>query len=102
MNETLSLASALITGILLGVIFFGGLWWTVQKMVSSQSPALWLFGSLMLRTSIVLAGFYFIARGHWAQMFACLLGFTIARLITMRLIQPTTYLTQEPNHAPYS
>ena len=42
MNETLSLALALLTGVLLGAIFFGGLWWTVQKMVSSKWSALWL------------------------------------------------------------
>jgi F1F0 ATPase subunit 2 len=102
MSETLYLVLALITGILLGVIFFGGLWWTVQKMVSSQWSALWLFGSMMLRTSIVLAGFYFIGHGHWARMLACLLGFIIARLIMIRLTQPTTHLIQETNHAPYS
>ena len=62
MNETLSLVLALVTGVLLGAMFFGGLWWTVQKGVSSKRPALWFFGSLLLRTSIALAGFYFIAR----------------------------------------
>ena len=31
MNETLILVLALATGVLLGAIFFGGLWWTVQK-----------------------------------------------------------------------
>ena len=31
MNEILNLVLNLVTGILLGAIFFGGLWWTVQK-----------------------------------------------------------------------
>ena len=62
MNETLTLALALAAGMLLGAIFFGGLWWTVRKGVSSEQPALWFFGSLLLRMSIALAGFYFVGR----------------------------------------
>ena len=103
MNDTLSLVLALVTGVLLGAMFFGGLWWTVQKGVSSQRPALWFFGSLLLRTSIALAGFYFIARGHWERLLVCLLGFVIARLIVTRLTRAAekpTYLAQEASHAP--
>ena len=65
MNESLSLVLAWVIGILLGAIFFGGLWWTVRKGVSSKIPALWFMGSLLLRTAIVLTGFYFVAGGHW-------------------------------------
>ena len=103
MNETLSLLLALVTGVLLGAVFFGGLWWTVQKGVSSKRPALWFFGSLLLRTSIALAGFYFIARGHWERLLVCLLGFVIARLIVTRLTRAAekpTYMAQEASHAP--
>ena len=58
MNEWVTLSLALMAGLLLGAIFFGGLWWTVQKGVSAKNPALWFFGSLLLRMSIALAGFY--------------------------------------------
>ena len=61
---------ALVAGVLLGAIFFGGLWWTVRKGVSSKQPALWFFGSLLLRMSIALAGFYFVGRGHWERLLA--------------------------------
>jgi len=81
MNETLLLVLAWVAGGLLGAVFFGGLWWTVRKGVSSQWPALWFFGSLLLRTSLVLCGFYFVSGGHWERMLACLLGFFIARLV---------------------
>jgi F1F0 ATPase subunit 2 len=103
MNETLILVLALATGVLLGTIFFGGLWWTVQKGISSKRPALWFFGSLLLRTSIALVGFYFIARGHWERLLVCLLGFVMARLIVMwltRAAEKPTYLAKEASHAP--
>ena len=103
MNETLSLVLALVAGVLLGVIFFGGLWWTVSRGLSSKRPALWFFGSLLLRTSIALAGFYFVSGSHWERLLLCLLGFVIARLIVTRLTgaaEKPTYLAQEASHAP--
>ena len=103
MNETLSLILTLVAGVLLGAMFFGGLWWTVRKGVSSKRPALWFFGSLLLRTSIALVGFYFIAGGHWERLLVCLLGFVIARLIVTRLTRAAekpTYLAREASHAP--
>lgn len=103
MNETLTLMLALVTGGLLGAIFFGGLWWTVRKGVSSKKPALWFFGSLLLRMSIALSGFYFVSSGHWERMLLCLLGFVLARLIVTRLTRAAkkpTCFAQEASHAP--
>ena len=103
MNETLSLALYSVTGVLLGAIFFGGLWWTVRKGVSSKRPALWFFGSMLLRTSIVLTGFYFVALGSWKRLLVCLIGFVIARLIVMwftRVAGKSTYIGQEVSRAP--
>jgi F1F0 ATPase subunit 2 len=47
----------------------------------SKQPALWFFGSLLLRMSIALAGFYFVSGGHWERLLLCLLGFVMARLV---------------------
>jgi F1F0 ATPase subunit 2 len=88
MNEFLSLALALAAGMLLGAIFFGGLWLTVRKGASSKQPALWFFGSLLLRMSIALAGFYFVSGGHWERLLLCLLGFVMARLVVTWLSRP--------------
>ena len=52
MSDILALALAFLAGALLGVFFFGGLWWTVQKGVTSETPALWFLGSLLLRTGL--------------------------------------------------
>jgi F1F0 ATPase subunit 2 len=103
MNEALILALALLTGVLLGAIFFGGLWWTVRKCVSSDQPAFWVSGSALLRTGIALAGFHFIAQGHWERLVACLCGFILARAIVTwltRAEQTPTYRAQEASHAP--
>jgi F1F0 ATPase subunit 2 len=84
LREVLNLITALAGGGLIGLFFFGGLWWTVQKGVLSKHPALLFFGSLLVRMSIALAGFYFIGRDHWERILACLLGFVIARFFINR------------------
>lgn len=103
-NEMLIGALAWMMGGLLGAIFFGGLWWTVRKSLSSQRPALWIFGSLMLRTGITMAGFYFVADGHWERLLLCLFGFIMARLVVTWLTRSVgenqTHPVQEANHAP--
>ena len=103
MDEPLSLASALIAGVLLGAIFFGGLWWTVRQGISSQRVALWFLGSMLLRTCIALLGFYFVLGGNWKRLLAALLGFILARLIVTwltRVEEQPSPLAQEAGHAP--
>lgn len=79
MNDTPGLVLAGFTGVLLGGVFFGGLWWTVRRGMASGHPALWFVGSFVLRTAITLAGFYSIADDDWSKLLLCLLGFMLAR-----------------------
>lgn len=88
MNEVLTLVLAWAAGVLLGAVFFGGLWWTVRRGVMSQRPVLWFLGSLLVRTTIVLVGIYIVSDGHWDRMVACLVGFVSARFIVTRLTGP--------------
>ena len=96
MNETLTLFLAWLAGLGLGAIFFGGLWWTVRKGVSSPRPATWFLGSLLLRTAIALAGFYFVARNHWQSLVACLVGFVIARAVVIWLTRTSAEKPSRP------
>jgi F1F0 ATPase subunit 2 len=89
MNE-LRLFLSLLAGIALGAVFFGGLWWTVRRAMTSDRVALWFFGSLLLRTGIVLAGFYLACGEDWQRWLAALLGFGAARLAATRLTRPDT------------
>jgi len=103
MTDTLTLAWALGTGVVLGVFFFGGLWWTVRKGAVCRRPALLFLSSFVLRMSIALAGLYFVAGGHWERLLASLLGFVIARLIVTKLtgppVVPRTSPAKEVGHA---
>ena len=104
MAELQSLLLPLAAGVLLGAIFYGGLWWTVRRAVAASQPARWFIGSLLLRTSIALAGFYFVARASWAGLLVCLFFFVMARPVVTWLIRPAGELptrpAQVPSHAP--
>lgn len=103
MNDALYLAVAFVVGTLLGAFYFGGLWWTVRKGVASAHPVLWFSGSILLRTSVTLVGFYFVGRGHWERLLVCLLGFVVARVIVMWLTRlakdSPTRSSREASHA---
>lgn len=104
MNEPLGLVGVGAAGLVLGAIFFGGLWWTVRRGVSSPRPVLWFVGSLLLRTGLVLVGFYWVSGGQWQRLLVGLLGFVVARLLVMRLTPPPVEHpnahAKEASHAP--
>jgi F1F0 ATPase subunit 2 len=87
---------SLIAGLALGLFFFGGLWWTVRKAINSSNPALWFFSSVMLRTAVVIFGFYLVMAGDWRRLCIALVGFIIARMIVTHF-SPSP---QENSHAP--
>ena len=88
MIDLLTIFLVLGVGLLLGVLFFGGLWFTVKKALTSKKPALWFIGSSILRLGITLIGFYYIAMEDWRRLLICLFGFVIARFIVIRFTKP--------------
>jgi len=85
MAESWALVRALAVGVLIGGVFYGGLWWTVRRSLSIRHPGAWILGSFMLRTSVALGGFYLAARDDWRALLTCFLGFLIARIGVTRL-----------------
>lgn len=85
MNEIVSLLPALLGGIILGILFFGGLWLTVRKGIHSKRPTLLFMGSLITRLAIVVFGFYYIGANSWLRILICLAGFLLARMVITRI-----------------
>lgn len=124
MNDPILLTMALLVGMVLGALFFGGLWWTVRRGLASPRPALWFASSLLLRLGIVLTGFYVVGGTDWRRMVACLAGFLLMRILVLRFTRPVgarpacdhgaqshagraptnadteLQLSEEPHHAP--
>jgi len=88
MNEVLILGMSGLAGLIMGAMFFGGLWWTVRKGISSNRQGLWFLGSLLLRSGVVVVGFHVVAGEHWQRLLACLFGFAVARFLMIWLTPP--------------
>lgn len=90
MNEFTHLFLIAIIGFSLGVFFYAGLWWTVQKCVSSDHVALLFLSSLLIRMATVLSGFYFMMKQDWLipswqGLVFCLVTFALARYVVTRV-----------------
>ena len=80
--ETLGLLLLLMAlGAALGVLFFGGLWWTVKCLPQGNYPAALLLLSFAVRITLLLLGFYWLMDKEVLQLLALLLGVLLARLL---------------------
>ena len=87
MTETVNLGPPLAVGIIVGSLFFGGLWWTVHRGLGTSRPALWFMASLLLRMAGALAALMWEAGQDWHRWLACLTGFAIARVTVTRMVR---------------
>lgn len=78
----------LLAGLSLGFLFFGGLYLTVRGLPRRRSPRLWLFLSFLFRTSLVLALFGWLMEGSAARLLLLVVGFLMARFLSLRLFAP--------------
>ena len=85
-HEIAALTLAFFTGVAIGAVFFGGLWWTVSKAV--RRAALLFLTSFLLRTTFVLIAFYLVGAAQPERLAACLLGFMLGRVLMVRLTRP--------------
>lgn len=96
MIESPPLALAWAAGVVLGGIFYGGLWWTVVRGVEYRRAGAVFLGSLLLRTGIVLAGLYFVSGGEWQRLLPGLMGFVMARAAVAWVTRPAKAIP--PSH----
>jgi F1F0 ATPase subunit 2 len=73
-------------GAILGLIFFGGLWFTVDRLPTSRHPIWLTLSSFWGRTLVVVCGLLLVTRGSWQNALICVIGFTVARLLVSRYL----------------
>ncbi len=86
MNELLLISLSLIAGLMLGILFFGGLWWTLQNYSLSEN-SLTVISSSMIRLALLMLGLYFITAGDWKRALVALSGVIIGRVLVTHFIQ---------------
>ena len=82
--QALHLLWAAAMGGALGAVYFGGLWWTTRRALASTSPALWVAGSALARTAVVVWVLFALFRNDWQALLSALAGFTVVRWAVTR------------------
>ena len=90
MIEGLGWLLAVLGGAALGLFYYAGLWFTLRRLPEQTHPALWVFGSFILRLAVSMAGFYVILGPdrHLPRLGVALLAFIVARVLLTRRLQP--------------
>jgi F1F0 ATPase subunit 2 len=101
-NDAFTWLGGLFVGAALGVVFFGGLWWTVRRLAASPRSQPWLLASFAVRLALVALGLYACIRISPGTLLAALGGLMLARiLLTRRILRDTTQrMTAGSRHAP--
>lgn len=84
------LVFAVAGGIAAGIVFFGGLWWTVQRIPNAKSPALLLLGSSVIRLLLAMVIFYAVMTvgGHMMYLIVAMVAFIAVRTVMVNVIRP--------------
>jgi F1F0 ATPase subunit 2 len=92
---------AALAGILFGIIYFGGLWLTIQKMSQVDRPVVLLIASFIVRLGLVLVGFYLVSNGRLELLAVSLVTFFLTRFFFISRIRPHTERSGKPHgHQP--
>ncbi|MCW9705850.1 ATP synthase subunit I [Fodinibius salsisoli] len=86
MDTSYYILISLIAGLLLGTIYFMGLWYTVKKITGKGRPYLLVFCSFVIRISLVLFGFYLLVLLHWSYLILAFLTFLLTRQMIIHKI----------------
>lgn len=88
MSSFITLPLACAAGMGLGLFYFGALWLTVRQFPNHRYAVALFLASFVVRTAVVVVGFYFVMGGQWERMLACLAGFIIVRQLLVSRLRP--------------
>ena len=87
---------ALMGGGVAGVLFYGGLWWTVQRIEEANYPALLIAGSFFVRTLTTMSILYGVMAltGHLLYLGISLLCMLAVRVMMGRYVKGSLHATE--------
>jgi len=87
MTVILHVLVGLLLGGVLGLAFFGGLWYTVRNLPRARHPAVLALASFMVRLALAVGGFYLVLRlTAIAGVVSAVIGFVGARFALTRVL----------------
>lgn len=84
MRPVVLLFGGFAAGLVVGLVFFGGLWSTTRRLATSSRPGLLIVVSLLGRLALLAAVMVVLARADVALLVGSLLGLLTTRLVLTR------------------
>ncbi len=72
-------------GLVLGGLYFAGLWWTLERLGRWRQPAVVLGVSFLVRAALLMTVLLWITGGRPLPIIAALVGFWASRFILCRI-----------------
>ena len=86
MIDWIEIAASVLVGVCLGLVYFGGLWWTITRAQNANRPVMFYLASLLVRTTIALVSLAFILQIGVLSVIAALAGMIAVRMVLVRRI----------------
>ena len=75
----------LLAGFIIGMVFFGGLRWTIQRLPETRHPLALAMASLIIRASFVVVALLLVGQSEWQRYVVLMIGIILARILAVRL-----------------
>lgn len=73
-------------GIILGILFFGGLYLTVGKLNEVKNPSLLVIFSFIIRMAILLGGLFYLSKKGYQAILLALVGIVLVKFIMIFMV----------------
>lgn len=83
-HRLIVLGAAAAWGALLGLFYFGGLWWTLKYLPGRSCPKTLLALSFVIRTALVLLGFWIVLRKEILPFLFTIVAFFLVRFLLVK------------------
>jgi F1F0 ATPase subunit 2 len=75
-----------IIGIILGILFFGGLYLTVGKLNEVKNPSFLVIFSFIIRMVILLGGLFYLSKKGYQAILLALMGIVLVKFIMIFMV----------------
>lgn len=92
-------AAVLVAGIAAGLLFFGGLRWTIQRLPLTRYPFALALASLFIRAAFIMGVLLLVGQREWQRYVVLLAGILLARLVAVRVWGGLNVAKTQPSNA---
>lgn len=91
---------AAVAGLVLGGVYFWGLWWTSRRVGTTAAPGLLFFVSFVVRMAVLLSGLWVVTRGRLVETAVAVVGIMAARRLIVGAVRRGLPETPEAKPGP--